>query len=78
MIVPVPLHPAKRREREFNQAERLGGWLSRATGIPMDTRLLQRLKPTQTQTRLDRSQRADNMPGAFWFARPSQSWMVAG
>ncbi len=65
MIVPVPLHSTKRREREFNQAERLGGWLSRATGIPMNTGLLQRVKPTQTQTLLDRPRRAANVSGAF-------------
>ncbi len=65
MIVPVPLHPAKRREREFNQAERLGARLSRASRLPMNTKLLRRVKPTQTQTLLSRAQRAENMQHAF-------------
>jgi len=65
MIVPVPLHPTRRREREFNQAERLGAHLSRATGIPMNTGLLERVEPTQTQTRLGRQERAANMRNAF-------------
>jgi ComF family protein len=65
MIVPVPLHPAKRREREFNQAERLGEHLSRATGIPMNMGLLERVKPTQTQTQLGRKERAENVRKAF-------------
>jgi ComF family protein len=65
LIVPVPLHPAKRREREFNQAERLAACLSRATKIPLNAKLLCRVKPTQTQTHLSRRQRADNMQDAF-------------
>lgn len=65
MIVPVPLHPAKLREREFNQAERLGACLSRAAKIPLNTNLLKRVKPTQTQTQLSREERAANVQRAF-------------
>jgi ComF family protein len=65
MIVPVPLHPVKQREREFNQAERLARHLSHATDIPIDCRLLRRLLPTRTQTLLTRRERADNVSGAF-------------
>jgi competence protein ComFC len=65
VIVPVPLHPVKRRQREFNQAERLARRLGRATGIPVAARLLKRLVPTRTQTLLSRSERADNVAKAF-------------
>jgi ComF family protein len=64
-IAPVPLHPLKLREREFNQAERLATHLSRATGIPLNSRLLRRVSPTMTQTKLTREQRAANMKNAF-------------
>jgi ComF family protein len=64
-IVPVPLHPVKQREREFNQAERLAAQLSAATGIPLNTGLVRRIRPTATQTLLTRQQRAANMRGAF-------------
>jgi ComF family protein len=64
-IVPVPLHPLKYREREFNQAERLATHLSAATGIPLNNKLLRRVMPTATQTLLTREQRAANMRGAF-------------
>ena len=64
-IVPVPLHPLKHREREFNQAERLASHLSAATGIPLNNKLLRRVMPTATQTLLTREQRAVNMSGAF-------------
>jgi competence protein ComFC len=64
-IVPVPLHPLKKREREFNQATVLAARLARATAIPMNERILFRVKPTETQTHLKREERAANMRGAF-------------
>jgi len=57
-IAPVPLHPLKQREREFNQAEILARHLSAATRIPLNTSLLRRVAPTLTQTLLTREQRA--------------------
>ena len=64
-IVPVPLHPLKEREREFNQAEILARHLSVATNILLNTTLLRRVSPTLTQTRLTKTERAKNMRGAF-------------
>lgn len=64
-IVPVPLHPAKQREREFNQAECLGRRLSRVTGIPLNGRLVRRIRATKTQTRLSRPERLANVRNAF-------------
>jgi ComF family protein len=64
-LVPVPLHPTKKREREFNQAERLAAHLSRAAKIPLNTSALRRVLFTSTQTRLTRQQRADNVRRAF-------------
>jgi ComF family protein len=64
-IVPVPLHPTKLREREFNQAERLAARLSAATQIPLKTRLVRRVVPTRTQTQLTREQRRANVRRAF-------------
>jgi len=65
LIMPVPLHPLKLREREFNQAERLAAHLSRAVNLPLDEKSLRRVTPTATQTRLTREQRAANMKNAF-------------
>jgi ComF family protein len=64
-IVPVPLHPAKEREREFNQASRIASHLSTATGIPLNESALCRVVPTSTQTLLSREQRARNVRRAF-------------
>ena len=76
LIIPVPLHAARRRERGFNQAERLARCLSHATRIPMDARLLRRTEPTPTQTRLSRAERAKNVERAFTI-RPGQK-LAAG
>ena len=64
-IVPVPLHPRKLRQREFNQAEYLAAALGRAVNIPVLKRNLRRVKDTSTQTKLDAEARARNMRGAF-------------
>ncbi|HEY0455788.1 MAG TPA: ComF family protein [Verrucomicrobiae bacterium] len=65
MIIPVPLHSIKQREREFNQAERLAKPLAAACGIPLQTRVVKRVLPTRTQTRLNRQERAANVRKAF-------------
>ena len=64
-IVPVPLHPVREREREFNQAERLGEILGRAFNLPIFPRLVCRTEATRTQTRLTRDERAENVRRAF-------------
>src|SRR6185436_16880668 len=65
MIIPVPLHPLKERKREFNQAERLAGYLACHTGIPMSTDALRRVTPTRSQTLLRRRERLENVRNAF-------------
>lgn len=63
-IVPVPLHPQRRRERGFNQAEELARELARLSGRPM-RQLLTRCRATETQTHFDRKQRMENLRNAF-------------
>jgi competence protein ComFC len=65
VIVPVPLHPTKLREREFNQADRLARRLGEAVQIPVNNRLLRRVVPTRTQTQLSRQERLANVRNAF-------------
>ncbi|MGV3773046.1 MAG: double zinc ribbon domain-containing protein [Verrucomicrobiales bacterium] len=69
MIVPIPLHPSRERRREFNQADRLGRQLSKATGIPLRLDIVKRVGQTKTQTRLSWKERAENVKQAF-AARP--------
>lgn len=65
LIVPVPLHPTKEREREFNQAERIAAALATAIELPVRTDLVRRVLPTRTQTLLTKNQRAENVRRAF-------------
>ena len=65
VIIPVPLHPTKLREREFNQAARLALGLSSNTSIPMAANAVRRLAATPSQTRLSREERFQNMQDAF-------------
>jgi ComF family protein len=63
-LMPVPLHPLRLREREFNQAALLAAHLSRVSGLPVCD-ALQRLRYTGTQTALDRRGRRQNLRNAF-------------
>lgn len=71
LIVPVPLHPSKKRKRGFNQAEIIAAELSEQTGIPMRTDILHRIKKTSPQKTLGPAQRTANLKGAF---AVSASW----
>jgi ComF family protein len=64
-IIPVPLHPEKQRMRGFNQSEAFGEGLSRILGVPLNTRVLQRLSATSSQTRKRRFMRWENVESAF-------------
>ena len=64
-IMPVPLHPSRKRKRGFNQAEIIAGELSVLTGIPLRTDVLFRIKKTSPQKSLGRKERQANLKGAF-------------
>ncbi|HSP45355.1 MAG TPA: ComF family protein [Chthoniobacterales bacterium] len=64
VIVPVPLHPARERERGFNQAALLAELLPVAARAPVRL-VLERTRYTTTQTAYDRAERMENLHGAF-------------
>ena len=69
LLVPVPLHPRRRRERGFNQSALLAGALARAAGgAAVMADFLVRLADTQSQTAFDRRSRLDNLKNAFALA----------
>ena len=71
VLVPVPLHPRRFRERQFNQAAELARTLSTLTGLPV-VDALRRSRYTTTQAALRREDRLRNLKGAFrlrWLAR---------
>ena len=65
VLVPVPLHAAKRRERGYNQSELLSQSASRLTGVEVETGAIRRVRNTPSQAGLDRDRRLCNMRGAF-------------
>ena len=65
LVVPVPLHPVREAEREFNQAGHLARALGDALQLQVHTDLVRRVQITETQTTLSRSERARNMHRAF-------------
>ncbi len=71
LVVPVPLHPARRRMRGFNQAELIGEIVATEWGWRLDTRGLSRTRKTRTQTSLGVTQRTDNVNGAFTARDPA-------
>jgi competence protein ComFC len=68
VIIPVPLHPAKQRERGFNQAALLAHSLSSRMGVPVSP-ALERIRYTKSQTAFDRSERMENLRNAFRLRR---------
>lgn len=75
LVIPVPLHPARLTEREFNQAlllaDHLAGWL----GVPISYNNLVRVRATAPQTDLTRAQRKKNLRRSFVLRHPRE---VAG
>lgn len=65
LLVPVPLHPRRLRERGFNPAAVLARSLSRAWHVAWNPVALQRLRDTPSQTQLDRAARQENVRDAF-------------
>ena len=64
-LVPVPVHPARRRKRGFNQAELLAKKLGERLELPVRTDVLQRKKKTEPQKSLSPSERLKNLEQAF-------------
>ena len=68
VLVPVPLHWSREREREFNQSWELCRQLAKRTGIPA-LQAMKRRRSTGKQARLTRAQRLQNLRGAFGMRR---------
>lgn len=79
VVVPVPLHGGKRRQRGFNQAERLARGVMaaihrRRPGMHMRlaANALERRRATESQAGLTPHQRRENVRGAFFVAKPAE------
>ena len=65
IIIPIPLHPSKKRQRGFNQSDLISQGISDVSGIRVDTKLLVRKTVTKTQTRKSRFDRWTNVQDIF-------------
>ena len=70
VIIPVPLHIERLREREFNQSLLLADRIGRYLDIPVSCTDLIRTTPSPAQTTLSRKERLRNLRGAFAVPRP--------
>jgi ComF family protein len=65
LIIPIPIHKRRKKERGYNQAEELAKSISSELGIPMDPFILARVKETSPQSGLSIVQRQNNIKKAF-------------
>lgn len=70
LIVAVPLHPTRRRERGYNQAELLARSLAREAALPFCGSALRRIRATVPQVGLSDPERSKNVHGAFCSEKP--------
>ncbi len=70
LIIPIPLHASRLRERGYNQAQLIAELISRHYQLPCAASAMQRIKATSTQTALEAKQRWTNMRGAFRINNP--------
>ncbi|GAW68606.1 competence protein ComF [Geoanaerobacter pelophilus] len=65
LIVPVPLHKKRLRQRGYNQSQLIAQVLAKKLGLPLEVGNLRRLRWTEPQTTLDAAKRVANVKGAF-------------
>lgn len=75
-LVPVPLHWTRLVSRRFNQAAELTRHLSALTGVANAPLLLKRVRRTRHQVGLTRTQRLENVTGAFRIAADRKGWVA--
>ncbi|MBU0501526.1 MAG: ComF family protein [Gammaproteobacteria bacterium] len=77
ILIPVPLHNARLRERGYNQALELARPLASRLRLAVSYRSCVRLRATGPQSSLPRKERAKNIKGAFALKIPIQERHVA-
>ncbi|VBB46331.1 ComF family protein [uncultured Desulfatiglans sp.] len=71
LVMPVPLHPRRLRERGFNQSLLLARPVAKRLQADLDFLALTRVRYTQTQTGLGHADRRENVHEAFFLKRPA-------
>ncbi len=71
-MIPVPLANKRLRQRGYNQAAMLANWLGSHLDLPVDERLIKRVKETPAQQGLDAKARKRNLRDAFALTDPDR------
>lgn len=77
LIIPIPLHPNRLRQRGFNQSAELAHWVSRIMQVPWHADVLHRVKVGSEQQGLPRMARQHNMQGVFQVVKQPVATTVA-
>lgn len=70
LIVPVPLHRAKQRQRGYNQCDYIAKGLAQVLDVPWSPDVLTKPRSTTSQTRKGRWERSENVSGIFALPKP--------
>ena len=65
LILPIPLHKKREKERGYNQAGLLAKELGKLLNLPVSQNALRRVRQTESQAKLTREERMENMSSAF-------------
>lgn len=74
VLIPVPIHPKRLRDRGYNQSLELAKVIAQQTGIPLNYDACQRIKNTEHQIKLNASKRKENVRGAFQVEFVKPEW----
>jgi ComF family protein len=72
LIVPVPLHANRKRQRGYNQCDYFAQGLSEVLGVPYDPDVMRRVKENISQTKRTRYDRWENVEGIFTLDQPDK------
>lgn len=70
IIIPIPLHWIRRLGRSYNQSEHIAQGISKATGIPVSTKVVRRVVNNKSQTLMKKHERRDNVSNIFRLIHP--------
>jgi ComF family protein len=69
-VIAIPMHPSRRRQRGYNQAERIASAFSKELDVKIETSVIKRSRNTKSQVGLSARERAKNLTDAFTIPTP--------
>ena len=72
LLIPLPLHWKRQLKRHYNQSHYICKGISQVTGIPVEKRVVKRIKNNPSQTHLNAQQRTDNVENIFQLIHPEK------